>query len=526
MIQRERSFFGGINRDKLLALVGEASTCLRHRSMLYERYSRKRNRNVLMNAGAGKLGLTYEAYIVKTLLGYLTGKPPVYTVSESEYADEYQARLDHVRRYNDDGATFADLAKDYLVKSAAYLYVSENEQNELVYVQLDALNTVCIYDFGTPPYPVALVRIWGQDADMRVEIVTAEYKRIYDGKGALVPFTDYIDGKETTVTEKAMHWGNPSQNIPNDVPIIAFEEPDGMAAFEPALDMIDAAQTVVTNVSEALKYNDKAKLMISGYTPQNAMFTDIRDENGDVKRDSNGDALRTVNPAWKREEKELYEASAYFLHDGADIKWLLKDVDFTGSLEYLKYLDGMILMMTSSVDMSKVTVSGNTSGVALGYSLFATDQAASIVYRVFRRGMLRLWELVTHRFNLKHGTAYDFRTVDVSFQPNVPTDTDMLIKRAAEAKASGLLSRETAISVSGIDVDAASELARIDADTVQITTPQQVIDLRTAELMDSMTAMEKLYGIDKAQEVLTAVEGDALAIGTGGEITAENGMEA
>ncbi|MCL2867171.1 MAG: hypothetical protein FWF47_05350 [Clostridia bacterium] len=56
-------------------------------------------------------------------------------------------------------------------------------------------------------------------------------------------------------------------------------------------------------------------------------------------------------------------------------------------------------------------------------------------------------------------------------------------------------------------------MARIDADTVQITTPQQVIDLRMAELMDSMTAMEKLYGIDKAQEASAAIEGIISLVG-------------
>jgi SPP1 family phage portal protein len=507
MIQRERGFFDGIDAGKVTELAAEAAPYLAHRARLYARYRRKAGPNAMMSAGEGRAAMPYEHYITRMALGYLSGRPPVYTVSEAagpggdadaamERAAAYQAEIDRIRRYNDDAAVFSELVKDYLIKAAAYLYVTENENNEVVYTRFDSLGAVAVYDYGAPPYPVALVRVWdeggggGEPAKKRVEVVTERSRRVFDESGRPVPFEDYVDGELREVDEKPLLWG--------DVPIVAFEEPDGIALLEPAVPLIDNGETVVTNIGKALRYNDAAKLLVSGYVPKNERWL----------LDENGDETGVRNPARDAEEKAMYEATVYFLEQGGDLAWLLKNVDFTGALAYLDRLDDFITMFAAAPNVNDESFGGAASGVALGYKLYTLDQAAAVADRVFKRGYLRLWEIVTNRLNLKTGAGYDFRAVDVKFERNAPTDAERKAGMAASLHSAGLASLETAIGISGIDVDAESEMARIANERLRIRTVRELREALASDppLIDPRTALGMMFGEDEAARMLPEVE--------------------
>jgi hypothetical protein len=111
--------------------------------------------------------------------------------------------------------------------------------------------------------------------------------------------------------------------------------------------------------------------------------------------------------------------------------------------------------------------------------------------------MTRLWEIVTNRINLKNDTAYDFRNIDIKFQRNIPTDKDKDIERAVKARTAGIASLETAITMSGVEVDAEAEAARIRADK----SDEQITDLHTAGLADVLTATEYIFGEEKGKIV-------------------------
>lgn len=503
-----------------------------HRAELYDRYRRKSDPNTLMSAKGDRTAMCYENYIVSMASGYLAGKPPTYTVTANaetdeekdavtEQAEKYQDEIDHIRRYNDDGATFAELIKDYLIKTAAYLYVYEDNNNEIVYAYRNSLNTIVIYDTGTPPYPVAMLYTWTERDEKnndikKIEIITGPsddkekpgLRRIFTSDGEPVQFADYVipvdeNGNETgkavrkIITEKKLNW--------DDVPVIAFEEPDGIAIFEPALSQIDFIETVMTNIRKTAKYNDEAKLKISGYHPENQMIVDVLDADGSPIINTDGTIRRIVNPAWKQEEKELYEASAIFINEpGGDVQWLLKSVDYSGALSIMKYADSSITMLTGVPNMTDESFSGVASGVALGYKLYSLDQNAAVIDRVFKRGYLRLWEIVTNRLNLKNDTDYDFRDIDIGFLRNIPTDKDMAINRASTLYAAGIVSLETAINITGLDIDAESEVQRIAAEKLKIKTIREIREALTSDppLMDLETALSLIYNEDEAKRLL------------------------
>jgi SPP1 family phage portal protein len=468
VIQLEKSFFDNLNKEKIEHLQNLAQPYFNHRSRLYERYSRKRNVNEAMSSPGGLVSVPFEYYVVNMAQGYLSGKGPAYRVSggiraqdentdaERTQANEYQSSIDHVRRYNDDPTVFTELIHDYITTGAAYVYVSENEDNEIVYTRLDSRNTLCVYDHGTPVYPVALIRVWNDGAGFskgtvsaesaqnsnRIEIITEHSRRLFNPKGEPVPFQDYDgDGNLLTLREKPLFWG--------DVPAVAFEHPDGVAVFEPAAGLIDVYESLMTNLRNMVKYNDNAKLLISGYSPENPMYIE------------EADGRRLINPMWKQEEKELYEASAVYLHEGGKMEWLIKDVNYSGILEVMSRIHEMITLLTGVPNMTDDSFSRAQSGVALGYKLYSLDQYCANTDRLFKKGYSRMWEIITARLNLREGADWDFRRLDISFARNTPADKDKNIERAAKAREAGLLSLETALAVSGVDVDVRCEMERI-----------------------------------------------------------------
>jgi len=402
---------------------------LQHRKELYERYSRKTTPYEMMGGSMNKTIIAFEYYIVKMVKGYLSGKAPMYNIVSEEDTSDFSDKIDYIRRYNDDGATFTELMHDYLCTAAAYLYVYENEFNEIVYTRLDARQTVGIFDYSTPANLIGAARKWAQSDEKNNVIWSYEIITETERK-------QYIDGRGLADSE-TLSW--------NDVPCVAIEEPDGIAVFEPALTSIDAYEQIINNMRNMTQYNDEAKLLLINYVlPQ--------DENDN-----------------KETQEKLYKSKVLAVNADGDIKWLLKQVDYNGLLDVVTQLHEQVTMLTGVPNMTDVAFSNADNASALGYKLYALDQYSADTDRVFRKGYLRLWEVITNRLNLKgsarSGAAvYDFRNIDIIMQRNIPTDKDKSIDRAARMKSSGLFSDETCINETHIEVDAKDEMARRDAE--------------------------------------------------------------
>jgi SPP1 family phage portal protein len=466
-----------------------------HRKELYKRYTRKSSPVEMMNNEDERIVVAFEYYIVNMARGYFSGKPPIYTVAESEGYEEYQEKIDRIRRYNDDAAKFTKTIEDYLITGDAYMYITENEDSEIVYVHFDTCNTEVIYDFGTPPYPVAAIRVWTEDEDSKIEIITDNKRRIYDIDGEPQQFVDFVDGQEMMITEKELHW--------DDVPITPFKNPHAISIFEPAIGIIDTYESVLTNIRNTSEYNDKPKLIVSGYESNNRMFIDAVSVDGKPLIDQFGNAIRIVNPAWKQEEKELFDARALFINNDGHIDWLSKNGDYTSRLDLMNAIVQMITMTTNIPNMSDESFGRQQSGVAMGYKLYALDQYAAMLEGVFKLGYLRLWEIITNRLNMRHQTNYDFRDIDVAFTRNIPTDRDKEVERAVKAMESGISSRVTAIAMSGIDVDPESEEIRIIDEKRRIVSVKDVIDLFNAGLLDRETAIQQIFREDESAEIMS-----------------------
>lgn len=469
MIQLDPEQLEQYGPRELPGLLQKALPILQHRRNLYARYARKKSPDQMIHGqyrdGREQAVVAFEYYIVNMAQGYLGGKAPMYRVScihggqesgeaahngqgvssrekQQDYAERYAQAIDRIRRYNDDAATVLELFHDYLITNAAYLYLWEDEDNEIRYGKRDSLQTAAIFDYSTPPNPIGAVETWMREGDggkqFREVVLTTRTKK--------TTFLEQGEGFQIT-GEEALQWG--------DAPVVPFENPDGIAVFEPALSMIDTYEQLVTNVRDMTQYNDEAKLLMSGYTSSYEAGTEERAE----------------------EERAIMKAPVVFVGENGSVSWLLKEVKYDGLLSILRCLHDQITMLTGVPNMTDEAFSNADNASALGYKLYALDQYSAAADRVFRKGYLRLWELITGRLNLK-GADFDFRDIEIVMQRNLPTDRDKSIDRAVRAYQGGLLSQESAINESQIEVDAKEEMARMKQEQAE---DFQEIQARTGE---------------------------------------------
>ncbi len=461
MLQLRKEELEKIETEGVLQLKGLAAPVLKRRKELYQRYTRKRNPLAIMGAPGPEeqRGIPFEYYIATIVQGYLGGKAPLYRVSkrsgdnvpgwlqpdeeaggmsDEEYVQQYTDVIDYIRRYNDDGATFTELIHDYIITGAAYLYIYQNQAKEIVYTRSDALQTVAIYDYSSPANQIGSLRVWEQAG---LDSIARPYMELILPRGARFVkrlYTDEGDGLALK-EEIPIYW--------EDIPFVSFEQPDGIAVFEAAIQPIDLYEQLLNNLANMTKYNDRdAKLLIRGY----------------------GDAPPSGTLDRSRLDRELQQAYTIFVGEGGEVEWLLKQVDYGGALEVSRNLHDLITMLTGVPNLTDEAFSNADNASALGYKLYALDQYSAVADRVFRKGYLRLWEIITARLNqladpLNRGKkVFDFRDVSVVMQRNIPTDRDKNIERAVKLKQSQLTSHQTALDEAGLELDALEELGRLE----------------------------------------------------------------
>lgn len=437
------------NERNVSTIVKKAKEILQHRAMLYERYKRKANAEV-------KVPLEY--YIANIATGYFGGKAPKYSVKQEKNeekkntilrlfekvvgknanADELKMIIDYINDYNDLPAFFYELVFDYMTTNACYWIEYETESNDIVYARVPSLQTVAIYDYSTPIQKIGGIRIWqetdenGFDVDM-VEIITADSKRYYkNSRKAPDEYKEDVDARED------VKW--------DLVPFNAVENPDELCIYEPVITLIDAYETIIENNKHLFEYNDDAKLKITGFTPNNPLM--IQDANGNLVK----------NPDRTKEDQLILEAPTFYTPDNSgDIDWIIKDVNDNASENHKKTLIELILMISMIPSISEISTKEKTA-TEIERSFFPLEQVLTRADKLFKKELLAMWENIIGRINIKKGTNYDFREIQIDLERNLPTDKDSVVNMALQLRE--VLSDETILNMLPFDIDVESELAK------------------------------------------------------------------
>ena len=436
-------------------LFTQVSSVLSKRQDLHERYTRGSNDSTTLYDGKS-LKVPFEKFIVDLATGYLAGVPE-YTVNvpseldskvrksvfeeevlSDDLINEMKSIIDYITQYNDDANEVYCLIKDLLLYGACYEVAYENENNELIYTNLDALNTVSIWDTNTPANLLAIVSKYtdktvdGQDIEL-YRIVDREGIRVYEINGDK-------EIKQDTSLSKEHYW--------NDVPGFAVEI--DFSIIENSEAFIATYENLLENVKNTYQYNDvDCKMKISGYKAQNKLT--IKNEKGET----------IINPDRIKEDEYVLKSRTFYTEEGGDAEWLIKQVDASGVTTLLKYYVDSIFQLAGIPNTADLAFnSADLNASAIDRKFYVMNMKTQDIVSNLKKALLRRFELIFNRINYKKGTKYDFRYIVIDIPKNLPSMTDETVEQMI--KLNGILSEETIIEKLGYDYE--TEKARKEDD--------------------------------------------------------------
>ena len=441
--------------DEYKQLFTQVSSVLSKRQDLHERYTRGSNDSTTLYDGKS-LKVPFEKFIVDLATGYLAGVPE-YTVNvpseldskvrksvfeeevlSDDLINEMKSIIDYITQYNDDANEVYCLIKDLLLYGACYEVAYENENNELIYTNLDALNTVSIWDTNTPANLLAIVSKYtdktvdGQDIEL-YRIVDREGIRVYEVNGDK-------EIKQDTSLSKEHYW--------NDVPGFAVEI--DFSIIENSEAFITTYEKLLENVKNTYQYNDvDCKMKISGYKAQNKLT--IKNEKGET----------IINPDRIKEDEYVLKSRTFYTEEGGDAEWLIKQVDANGVTTLLKYYVDSIFQLAGIPNTADLAFnSADLNASAIDRKFYVMNMKTQDIVSNLKKALLRRFELIFNRINYKKGTKYDFRYIVIDIPKNLPSMTDETVEQMI--KLNGILSEETIIEKLGYDYE--TEKARKEDD--------------------------------------------------------------
>ena len=441
--------------DDYKKLFTQVDSVLSKRKDLHEKYTRGSSDSQTLYDGTS-LKVPFEKFIVDLATGYLAGKPD-YNVNipneldskvrtnifEKESLDEslieeMKSIIDYITNYNDDPAEVYSLIRDLLLYGACYEVLYENQNNELIYTKLDALNTCSIWDTNTPSNLLAMI---SKFTDKDKEGKDIELYRVVDKTGNRVYITNGDEEIKQNEDAGASHeW--------DDVPGFAVEI--DFSIIENSEAFISTYENLLENVKNTYQYNDvDCKMKISGYKAQNRLT--IKDEKGNT----------IINPDRITEDEYVLSSRTFYTEEGGDAEWLVKPVDANGVTTLLKYYVDSIFQLAGIPNTADLAFnSSDLNASAIDRKFYVMDMKTQEIVSGLKKGLLRRFELLFGRINMKKSTKYDFRYITVDIPKNLPSMTDETIEQMI--KLNGILSEETIIEKLGYDYE--TEKARKEDD--------------------------------------------------------------
>lgn len=355
----------------------------------------------------------YAAYITDTFTGYFLGEPVSYSCLENS---EFFQRIQNLYDYNDEAAENAELGKDASIYGVAYELMYLDENADIRFRKIDAINAIPIYDNTLEEDLLYFIRYY-DDTDI-VSGATTTYIEVYSREWIRY----YVDKNGMKLTEERPHSFK-------SVPINIYENnSEEIGDFEGVISLIDAYDKITSDSINDIEYFADCYLALYGMEGTEA--EDIA---------------------------AMKELRVLLMSSDAKAEWLTKEVNDTYVENLKNRLDAQIHKFSRCPALTDENFAANASGVAMKYKLMGLETATSKKERAFKKALQRRLELICNIYSVM-GQDYDYRELQITFTRNIPAN---LVEMAdVVSKIGNLLSEETQISMLPIDTNAEQEKQR------------------------------------------------------------------
>lgn len=492
MIKINKNIKDEYQNGKLQDLFNEVDAILKKREEIQERYLRGVTSTNTITGES--VQVFFEKFITDLAAGYLSGEI-VYNAEIIDESEEPAYRLLHpsasnapldpdtaaqlkyiittLSSKNDDPKELKQLFHDAILFGAAYerqLDIAQSQASpsqsqsspsdpNYTYYSLSALNTVAIFSTdisdAQSQNPVGLITVYTQSA--RNSEDNQEHTLYY-----VIECNPYTDCYQTSVYDKTTNDDVTSthrqiitlkEETPSThhIPTISVYEPDPQVSIiDPIISLVTHYENIMNNLNNMYQYNDTdAKLKISGYRPENPLTIPNPDFDPTLPISAKNPEV-IQNPARLIEDTYLQNSRTFFVQEGGDVAWLLKEINATDATQYLKYYVDSIFQISGIPNTSDAAFnSGDMNASAIDRKFYTM----ALMLDDYRQGVTTLikhrWSNFLSRINLVSNTHYNIEDISITINTNLPSMTDENINQ--QLALNGILSQKTLLSNLGYD---------------------------------------------------------------------------
>lgn len=384
MIKISKNIKNEYENGKIRDLFDEVDNVLQKRQTIQERYLR--GITSTSPGSDGEVQVFFEKFITDLAAGYLSGditynaeiidesEEPAYRLLhpsntkplDPDTAAQMKYLITSISSKNDDPRVLKALFHDAVLFGACYERQLDlvNTQSSIevdaastsssqsqddpnyTYYPLSALNTVALF-------PTDISDQSQQNAVALVTVYTLDKRNSEDNQEHTLyyciecnPYTNFYGtsiydkttNQDATSEYKTIITLKEEKTSTHNIPTFSVFEPDPQVSIiDPIISLVSSYETIMNNLNHLYQYNDTdAKLKISGYRPENPLTIPNPDFD-QSKPVSASNPEKILNPARELEDQYLINSKTFFVQEGGDVSWLLKEIHAEDATKYLKY---------------------------------------------------------------------------------------------------------------------------------------------------------------------------------------------
>ena len=489
MIKITKNIKDEYSNGKLQDLFNEVDSVLTKRSEINERYLRGVTSTNTVTGDS--VQVFFEKFITDLASGYLSGEI-TYTAEIVDESEEPAYRLLHpshtspldpdtaaqlkfiittLSAKNDDPRVLKQLFHDAVLYGAAYerqldldpintdTPEASSADPNYTYYPLSALNTVAIFPTDindiNQQKPIGLITRYilaarnsedNQEHTLYYCIECNPYTNCYQ-----TSIYDKTDNKDATSEYKSIITLKEEREATHQIPTFTAFEPDPqISIIDPIISLVTSYENIMNNLNNMYQYNDEdAKLKISGYRPENPLTIPNPKFNPEEPISStNPDKI--LNPARQIEDEYLEKSKTFFVQEGGDVSWLLKEIHAEDATKYLKYYVDSIFQISGIPNTNDSAFnSGDLNASAIDRKFYTMALMLDDVKQGITTLIKHRWANFFQRINLVSSTQYNVDDINISIGSNLPSMTDETINQ--QLALNGILSQKTLLSNLGYD---------------------------------------------------------------------------
>ena len=495
MIKISKNIKDEYNNGTLQDLLNEVDAVLKKRAEINDRYLRGVTSTDMVTGT--QVQVFFEKFITDLASGYLSGEI-TYNAEIVDESEEPAYRLLHpsdanpldpdtaaqlkfiittLSSKNDDPKVLKALFHDAVLYGCCYERqldlaptaadaisaddnpTSTSSDPNYTYYPLSALNTVAIFPTDisdiSQQKPVGLITRYL--LDKRNSEDNQEHTLYY-----VVECNPYTNCYQTSIYDKTTAEDATNQykkivTLKEEQPsthqcttFTAYEPDPQVSIIDPIISLIQSYEQIMNNLNNMYNYNDKdAKLKISGYRPENPLMIP-NPEFDPAKPISSSNPQVIINPAREIEDTHLENSKTFFVQEGGDVSWLLKEIHAEDATKYLKYYVDSIFQISGIPNTSDAAFnSGDMNASAIDRKFYTMALMLDDVKQGVTALIKHRWANFFQRINLISPTKYNIDDITISIGSNLPSMTDETINQ--QLALNGIISNKTLLSNLGYD---------------------------------------------------------------------------